>query len=87
MYGDCGSLQRGLALRLARQAAAPERCRSERVVKGITRTYLPGPWIYLAATLVAFASPAASMILYLVIAGFYVFESSRVRRPKTAADL
>ena len=58
----------------------------ERVVKGITRTYLPGPWIYLTATLVAFASPAASMILYLVITGFYVFESS-LFGGKTAADL
>jgi TMEM175 potassium channel family protein len=58
----------------------------ERVVKGITRTYLPGPWIYLTATLIAFASPAASLILYLVIAGFYVFESS-LFGGKTAADL
>jgi uncharacterized membrane protein len=58
----------------------------ERVVKGITRTYLPGPWIYLTATLIAFASPAASLILYLVIAAFYVFESS-LFGGKTAADL
>jgi hypothetical protein len=28
-----------------------------RTVKGITRSYLPGPWIFLAATLVAFVSP------------------------------
>ena len=47
-----------------------------RVVAGISRTYLPGPWIYLAATLVAFASPRASAILYLAIAALYVFESS-----------
>jgi uncharacterized membrane protein len=46
------------------------------VVSGITRTYLPGPWIYLAATLVAFASPVASIILFGVIALFYVVESS-----------
>ena len=56
--------------RLLRHDADP------RVVKGISRSYLPGPWIYLAATLVAFASPEASLILYLVIAGFYVLESS-----------
>jgi uncharacterized membrane protein len=47
-----------------------------RVVAGLTRTYLPGPWIYLGATLVAFASPTASALLYLAIAGLYVFESS-----------
>ena len=47
-----------------------------RVVAGLNRTYLPGPWIYLGATLVAFASPTASALLYLVIAGIYVFESS-----------
>ena len=56
--------------RLLRHDADP------RVVKGISRSYLPGPWIYLTATLIAFASPEASLILYLVIAGFYVLESS-----------
>jgi TMEM175 potassium channel family protein len=47
-----------------------------RVVKGITRTYLPGPWIYLGATLTAFVSPTASVVLYLAIAALYVIESS-----------
>jgi uncharacterized membrane protein len=47
-----------------------------RMVKGITRSYLPGPWIYLAATLVAFVSPTASVILFGAIAVFYVLESS-----------
>jgi hypothetical protein len=46
------------------------------VVGGITRTYIPGPWIYLGATLVAFASPVASVILFGAIAIFYVLESS-----------
>jgi len=46
------------------------------VVKGITRTYIPGPWIYLTATLIAFASPVASIILFGAIAVFYVLESS-----------
>jgi uncharacterized membrane protein len=48
----------------------------EGVVSGITRTYLPGPWIYLAATLIAFASPTASVVLFMAIALFYVVESS-----------
>jgi uncharacterized membrane protein len=47
-----------------------------RVVAGLTRTYIPGPAIYFGATLVAFASPTASALLYLAIAAFYVFESS-----------
>jgi uncharacterized membrane protein len=46
------------------------------VVSGISRSYLPGPWIYLAATLVAFASPTASVVLFMAIALFYVLESS-----------
>ena len=45
-------------------------------VSGITRSYLPGPWIYLAATLVALASPTASVVLFAAIAVFYVVESS-----------
>jgi hypothetical protein len=46
------------------------------VVSGISRSYLPGPWIYLGATLVAFLSPTASVLLFLAIAVFYVVESS-----------
>jgi len=46
------------------------------VVSGISRSYLPGPWIYLAATLVAFVSPTASVLLFLATAAFYVLESS-----------
>jgi uncharacterized membrane protein len=46
------------------------------VVSGISRSYLPGPWIYLAATLLAFASPTASVVLFMAIALFYVVESS-----------
>jgi uncharacterized membrane protein len=56
--------------RLLRRDADPA------VVTGISRSYLPGPWIYLAATLLAFASPTASVILFMAIALFYVVESS-----------
>jgi uncharacterized membrane protein len=55
-----------------------------RVVAGITRSYLPGPWIYLTAALIAFASPTASAILYLVISGFYLVESSVFGGSRTA---
>jgi TMEM175 potassium channel family protein len=47
-----------------------------RVVAGISRSYLPGPFIYLGATLIAFASSWASVILYLLIAAAYIAESS-----------
>jgi len=47
-----------------------------RTVSGITRSYLPGSPLYLAATLVALASPLASVALYGAIALFYVIESS-----------
>jgi uncharacterized membrane protein len=47
-----------------------------RAVSGITRSYLPGAPIYLTATLIAFASPLASVIMFAGIALFYVVESS-----------
>ncbi len=56
--------------RLLRSDADP------RTASGITRSFLPGPFIYLTATLVAFASPTVSAILYALIALFYVVESS-----------
>ena len=56
--------------RLLRQDA------DQKVVDGISRSYLPGPVIYLTATVVALRSPLASAALYLLIAIFYVFESS-----------
>jgi len=48
----------------------------QKVVDGISRTYLLGPAIYLAATLVALVSPVASAALYVAIGVFYVLESS-----------
>lgn len=47
-----------------------------RVVRGITRSYLPGPFIYLVATVAALVSPQLSAVLYALIALFYVVESS-----------
>jgi uncharacterized membrane protein len=46
------------------------------VVAGISRSYLPGPFIYLASTLVSFASPTVSFACYAAIALFYILESS-----------
>jgi uncharacterized membrane protein len=47
-----------------------------KIVSGISRSYLPGPWIYLGSTLIAFASSTASVVLFLATAGVYIFESS-----------
>ena len=54
------------------------------VVSGITRAYRPGPWIYLGATLIAFASPTAAVILFGAIALIYVLESSILGNTATA---
>jgi uncharacterized membrane protein len=48
----------------------------QKVVSGITRSYATGPWIYLIATLVAFASPGASLILFAAFDLFWVTESA-----------
>jgi uncharacterized membrane protein len=47
-----------------------------REVSGITRSYLPGAPTYGAATLIAFASSTASLILFGSIALFYALSSS-----------
>jgi uncharacterized membrane protein len=48
----------------------------ERMVRGISNAFMPGVPIYGAATLVALASPEASVALFAAIALFYVLESS-----------
>jgi uncharacterized membrane protein len=50
--------------RLLRSGADP------RVVTGITRSYLPGTPVYLTATLIAFVSPLASVIMFAAISVF-----------------
>ena len=49
----------------------------QKTVDGISRSYLPGPFIYLAATAVAFVSPQASAVFFALIPLFYLVESSR----------
>jgi len=48
----------------------------QEVVDGITRSYIIGPIVYFAATLIALVSPIVSAGLYAAIAVFYVLESS-----------
>jgi uncharacterized membrane protein len=48
----------------------------QRVVSGISRSYIPGIPTYAAATLVAVWSPVAAVTMFAAIALFYVLESS-----------
>ena len=45
-------------------------------MSGITRSFRPGPFIYGAATLVALVQPTVSVVLYGLVAAFYVVEAS-----------
>lgn len=56
-----------------------------RVVKGITRSYRPAPYIYLVMTLVAFLAPVAAVLLYGGFAIFWMIESSRFGRSRAQA--
>jgi TMEM175 potassium channel family protein len=47
-----------------------------RMISGLSRSYWPGSLLYLAATLVALASPQVSAVLFMAIGLFYVVESS-----------
>ncbi len=45
-------------------------------VSGITRSYLPGMPLYLTGTLIALASPVASVSFYAAIAVFYAISNT-----------
>jgi uncharacterized membrane protein len=57
----------------------------QRTVEGISRSYVPGPFIYGAATLVALIEPTVGVLLFGAIAVFYVLESSLFGRKPQAA--
>lgn len=56
-----------------------------KAVKGITRSYRPAPYIYLAMTLVAFVAPVAAVLLYGGFAIFWMIESSLFGRSRMQA--
>jgi uncharacterized membrane protein len=58
----------------SRRLLRPDADRRE--VSGITRSYLPGAPLYATATLLAFASPIASLIMFAAIALFYAISSA-----------
>jgi uncharacterized membrane protein len=49
----------------------------EKRVRGITRSYTPGPFIYAAATLMGAAFPEVGVVMFAAIALFYAAESAR----------
>ena len=57
-----------------------------RVVRGISRTFILGPWTYLALTVVAFVSPKLGAIGFLLFALFWVIESSMFGRDAAAVE-
>jgi len=57
----------------------------ERTVRGISKTFRFGPWIYLVVTLVAVKAPAAGAIGFLLFALFWVIESSVFGRSDPAS--
>jgi TMEM175 potassium channel family protein len=79
-YGITGTLVAVMFNIMWRYAASGRRLlradARSRTVDGISRSYLPGPFLYAAATAVAFASPQVSAGIYAAIALFYVVESS-----------
>jgi uncharacterized membrane protein len=64
--------------RLLRADADPK------TVTGISRSFLPGPLIYLTATVLAFGWPKLSVVLFAVIAIFYMLESALFGRGVTS---
>jgi uncharacterized membrane protein len=57
-----------------------------REVSGITRSYLPGAPLYATATLLAFASPIASLVMYAAIALFYAISSAVFGRSEDTVE-
>ena len=80
VYGITGTLTAVFFNILWRYAANGRRLlranASPRTVDGISRSYLPGPFLYAAATAVALVNPYVSAGIYAAIALFYVVESS-----------
>jgi uncharacterized membrane protein len=67
----------------ARSARLLRADHDERTVRGISKTFVFGPWIYLAATLVAAISPTVGAIAFMLFALFWVVESSVFGRDRS----
>jgi uncharacterized membrane protein len=58
----------------------------ERTVRGISRTFVFGPWIYLGATVVSAIKPELGAIVFMLFALFWVIESSVFGRDEVEAE-
>lgn len=58
-----------------------------RMVSGITRSYLPGTPLYATATLLAFVSSVASLVMFAAIALFYALSAALFGRRDATVDL
>jgi uncharacterized membrane protein len=59
----------------------------ERTVRGISKTFVLGPWIYLVATLVGAVRPTLGAIAFMLFALFWVIESSFFGRDRADPSL
>ncbi|MGH2596447.1 MAG: TMEM175 family protein [Actinomycetota bacterium] len=55
----------------------------QRTVRGISKTFVLGPWMYVAATIVAAITPTVGAIVFLLFALFWVIESSFFGRDRS----
>ena len=55
----------------------------DRTVRGISKTFVFGPWIYLAATVVSAIAPTVGAIVFMLFALFWVIESSVFGRDRS----
>jgi uncharacterized membrane protein len=56
-------------------------------VRGISRTFLFGPWIYLGATVLALIDPAVGAVAFILFAMFWVVESTVFGRDRSPGDI
>ena len=59
----------------------------EHVVRGISRTFVFGPWIYLGVTIVSAINPQLGAIAFGLFALFWVIESSVFGRDRSPGDV
>jgi uncharacterized membrane protein len=59
----------------------------ERTVRGISKTFVLGPWIYLGATVLAAVDPTVGAIAFILFALFWVIESSVFGRDRSPGDV
>jgi uncharacterized membrane protein len=59
----------------------------ERTVRGISRTFVFGPWIYLGATLVAALAPKLGAIVFMLFALFWLIESTVFGRDRSPGEV